>query len=87
MLSIVESRENKLRRVNDGQRRRSRSNPTQMTSSALTAWPSSWSLPQPPAGVTWLQRDLQQRQLQAVPPIRDGDSVKPQGSSTSELPP
>ena len=62
-------------------------NVAQMTSSTLTAWPQSWSLPQPPAGVSWLQRDLQQRQLQAVPPIRDDDGAKPQGSSTSELPP
>ena len=58
-----------------------------MTTSTLSAWPQSWSLPQPPAGVSWLQRDLQQRQLQAVPPIRDDDGAKPQGSSTSELPP
>ena len=58
-----------------------------MTTSTLSAWPQSWSLPQPPAGVVWLQRDLQQRQLQAVPPIRDGDGTRPQGSSTSELPP
>ena len=62
-------------------------NQRRMTSSTLTAWPPGWGLPQPPAGVTWLQRDLQQRQLQAIPPIRDGDGAKPQGSSTSELPP
>ena len=79
----VEHRRKQREQTPKGERRPTtaqplRSNPTQMTSSALTAWPSSWSLPQPPAGVTWLQRDLQQRQLQAVPPIRDGDGAKPQ---------
>ena len=53
----------------------------------LTGWPNSWSLPQPTAGVTWLQLDLQQRQLQAIPPLRDGDGATPVGSLTAELPP
>ena len=50
----------------------------------VTEFPPSWGLPRAPSGVTWLRHDLQTRQLQAVPQLRDGGS--PKGSVSVGLP-
>ena len=51
---------------------------------ALTSYPDSWGMSRDAPGVTWVKRDLQQRQLQVVPALQDGEDTPYTG--TAELP-